>query len=329
MLQTGQNPTLCHDAGFSLQNIIGTMKASTPTFSVVIPAFNGELFLLDALRSVLSQTAPPIEIIVVDDGSTDGTRDVVRLVHSTVPIRYQRQDNQGPSVARNLGVSMACGDWIAFLDADDVWHPENLAVLAAYIQAHPEVALFSSEMDYIDENGNERLPIDLQDELALLMLNRPTPILPSTVTIKRDVFVEAGGFNPKLRTHEDAELFARIAASYSIHSIDRHLVKYRYHPRQLHRNRAWRAHSWPILFRSLTETWMDEPEKLAILTRRAAAVFEDLGKHFLRAGQYTTARAYLRQSISLNPWSVNKWRRWGISHLPIIREWYRLRKDKP
>jgi glycosyltransferase involved in cell wall biosynthesis len=308
------------------QEIIDIMTPYTPKISVVIPVYNGALFIQDALQSVLSQTAPPIEIIVVDDGSTDGTMDVVRLVNSTVPIRYRRQENQGPSAARNLGVSMAGGDWIAFLDADDIWHPERLAIQADLARAHPDVALFSSETDYIDEKGNARPPIDWQDELAPLMLNRPTPILPSTVTVKKAAFMEAGGFNPLLRTQEDIELFARIATGYPIQSIDRPLVKYRCHSKQLHRNREWRAQSWPILFHSLTEMWKDAPEKQAILAKRAAAVFEDLGTHYLRTGQYMTARAYLRQSISLNPWSLSKWRRWGIACVPAIREWYRLRK---
>ena len=123
------------------------MTPCTPKISVVIPVYNGALFIQGALQSVLNHTAPPIEIIVVDDGSTDGTTDVVRLVNSAVPIRYHRQDNQGPSVARNLGVSLASGDWIAFLDADDIWHPEKLAIQADLIQAHPDVALFSSETD--------------------------------------------------------------------------------------------------------------------------------------------------------------------------------------
>lgn len=100
------------------------MQIEMATVSVVIPAFNAESFLGEALDSVLGQTARPTEVIVVDDGSTDGTRALVRRYSDAV--RLVTQDNGGAARARNVGARQATGEWLAFLDADDVWLPEKL-----------------------------------------------------------------------------------------------------------------------------------------------------------------------------------------------------------
>ncbi|NCC37254.1 MAG: glycosyltransferase family 2 protein, partial [Chloroflexia bacterium] len=96
---------------------------SSPTISVIIPVYNGERFLAEAIQSVLDQTLPPDEIIVVDDGSTDGSAAVVDRLASTssLPMRYVYQQNQGPAAVRNHGVQVALGAYIAFLNADDIW----------------------------------------------------------------------------------------------------------------------------------------------------------------------------------------------------------------
>src|SRR5690242_5053753 len=106
------------------------------TVSVIIPAYNSERYIADALRSVLAQTYMPQEIIVVDDGSSDGTARALDPFRST--IRYIYQKNRGEPAARNTGMREAKGDYIAFLDADDLWLPEKLDLQMTYLAAHPE-----------------------------------------------------------------------------------------------------------------------------------------------------------------------------------------------
>ncbi|MEI8064356.1 MAG: glycosyltransferase family A protein, partial [Verrucomicrobiota bacterium] len=106
-----------------------------PAFSVVIPAYNAQDYLGAAIESVLNQTLPPLEIIVIDDGSTDDTRERLRIYEGR--IRYYRQKNQGIGASRNFGISFAKGDWIALLDADDVWHPRKLECQSAVIVRNP------------------------------------------------------------------------------------------------------------------------------------------------------------------------------------------------
>jgi len=201
-----------------------------PKVSVVIPVFNGERFIGDAIQSVLNQTFQDFEIILVDDGSSDETERIAREFSGS--IAYHRQQNQGAGIARNLGVALAQGDWMAFLDADDVWHPDKLAVLTRHVETYPDVAFFYSDMDIMDETGyiTETCSLTAKPQrrkkngrptlVSLVFNNRPFPY-PSTVLVRKDVFLHAGGFNPAFHGnyHEDFEAFARVARISPIHFI--------------------------------------------------------------------------------------------------------------
>src|SRR5581483_7648961 len=125
-------PLLCGLASLMSTSPAEGAEISQVTISVVIPTHNRALLLQRALRSVVAQSRPPDEILVVDDGSTDDTAEVVRRFES---VTYLHQENAGASAARNHGVSVACGDFIAFLDSDDVWFPEYLERMANTIRA--------------------------------------------------------------------------------------------------------------------------------------------------------------------------------------------------
>ena len=104
----------------------------TPTVTAILPVFNGRTFLREAVQSVMNQTLPPVELIVIDDGSTDGSREVVEAItDAPFPIRVLQQANRGQSAARNLAASQAQGEYLAFLDQDDRWYPRHLELLVA------------------------------------------------------------------------------------------------------------------------------------------------------------------------------------------------------
>lgn len=115
------------------------MQQKAALISCIVPVFNGERYVSETLDSILAQTYRPLELIVADDGSTDGTAAVVARYGE--PVRYLWQSNQGPAAARNLGVSAAQGEFVAFLDADDLWHPEKLTRQMARFHARPELSL--------------------------------------------------------------------------------------------------------------------------------------------------------------------------------------------
>jgi len=201
----------------------------SPTVSVVIPSYNRARFLPAAVHSARSQTRPCLEIIVVDDGSSDNTEQVVTALGGEV--RYVRQANAGPAAARNRGIQEARGDLVAFLDTDDRWLPEKLSRQVAIIEREPSVVLVSADMAVEDDTGARWTDSNFaQRGLAALFASldgRPIPDAPqlllrinfintSTVLVRRDVLLELGGFDPRLRYGEDLELWLRIAAHHCI-----------------------------------------------------------------------------------------------------------------
>jgi glycosyltransferase involved in cell wall biosynthesis len=171
----------------------------TPSVSCIVPVYNGERFVVDAIRSIQHQTMPPSEIIVVNDGSTDDTDAVVRGLGDQV--RYLSQENAGPASARNAGIAMASGDFICFLDADDLWHEDKQEIEFRRFAERPELEIVFAGMRNVafDDESNfdpGRWPV--------------IPISPCTMLARRTVFERIGVFDPKLRRGEDTEWYVRM-----------------------------------------------------------------------------------------------------------------------
>ena len=161
--------------------------------SCIVPVHNGERFLAEALESVLAQTQPPFEIIVIDDGSTDGTHEVLRRYEDRV--RHERQENFGPAVARNAALAIASGELIAILDADDLWHAEKLARQSARFTARPELGIS------VTHGQNFWVPELAHEEAQLGGLLAPAMAIGSLVA-RRSVFDRIGPFDESAR-HKD------------------------------------------------------------------------------------------------------------------------------
>jgi glycosyltransferase involved in cell wall biosynthesis len=196
--------------------------AETPVFSVVIPAHNAVRTLPSTVRSVLGQTRPDFEILVVDDGSTDGTGEALRDF-SDSRIIYVRQANLGPAAARNAGIERAAGEYVCLLDSDDLWLPDYLHVMRAALDADPAAGLAYTDAWRLNDvtrrvfrrttmhmyQPPERPPRE-RDALLLALLERNFVF--TSATIRRSVLDEVGGFKMFTRS-EDYELWLRIAAS--------------------------------------------------------------------------------------------------------------------
>jgi len=190
--------------------------------SVVIPTFNRAGVVGRAVDSVLRQSYPPKQIIVVDDGSTDSTPEILRRYGDT--IEYVRQENAGASAARNRGILLARHPWIAFLDSDDYWMPEHLARMAGAIDATGGQARFYfSDMQLAPTKDatlwpaigfRPRAPLHLTPDATGWMLMRRQPAMPQCSVFKATAFQEHGGFDPAIGRYrisvEDAELFCRL-----------------------------------------------------------------------------------------------------------------------
>ena len=183
--------------------------------SIVIPAYNAEPCLLETLESALSQTYPAHEILVIDDGSKDRTEEIARSFGDRV--RYIKQQNQGIAGARNTGIREATGDWIAFLDHDDLFLPEKIEREVAELEKNPELVVVYSAFTYFYSDGTTKLQPAFPARQLWPTLRYKTPILPSTSIIRRSALEEIGYFNPspRVRMIDDWDLWFRLIQRYS------------------------------------------------------------------------------------------------------------------
>jgi glycosyltransferase involved in cell wall biosynthesis len=201
-----------------------------PTVSAVIPAHNAAQYLPDAIESVLSQTSPVGECIVVDDGSTDGTAAAARAFEGEV--RLIEQHNAGPAAARNRGVSASSGDFLAFLDADDRWLPERIERQVAALAQDPRFAAVVCAMQVVDGSMRpvgviqQRPDVSVEDMLTWRTMLCPTP---SSLLIERRCFEAIGGFDERIFGSEDWLLTFRLVARRALTAIPDPLVQYRIH----------------------------------------------------------------------------------------------------
>lgn len=180
--------------------------------SVIVPAYNSSATIKASLESAIGQSYPVHEILVINDGSVDHTGDLVQQLiktHTDVTIRYHNKMNEGPSVARNMGIKMATGDLIAFLDSDDVWLKDKLKLQVDVLKAHPEIALLGGL--YQDKNKGNK-PFKAVTFKDLLLRNS---FFTSATVVRRSVFNTVKPFNENKKYSEDYNLWLRILTQFN------------------------------------------------------------------------------------------------------------------
>lgn len=189
-----------------------------PLVSVVVPVFNSEAFLPETLDSVFALDYEPLEVIVVDDGSTDGS---AAIADSYPGVHVVRQDNRGPAAARNAGIDLAQGEFVAFVDADDVVLPHKLSVQVGYLLDHPEVTATLGRQEWITP------PPDAVPDLVWGDLDGVAPL---SMVIHRAALVEIGRFDESLRGPEDMDLLIRLRqAGHRFLVLPEVVMRRRYH----------------------------------------------------------------------------------------------------
>lgn len=231
------------------------MSASEPLVSVIVPAFNAEATLAEALRSALAQTYPNIEIVVVDDGSSDRTAEIAAGFEGVTLIR---KANGGIASARNAGIAAAKGEWIAPLDADDLWHPTKIArqVAAAQSAAAPPGFVYCW-LRMIDGDGRVRgsgARHDFAGNVVHRHLYRNFVGAGGQLLIRRSALAEVGGYDERLKRCEDVLLQFQLASRHAVALAPEYLVGYRRVAGQMSANRDEMLRYWRLLRRLLRET---------------------------------------------------------------------------
>ncbi|MGH7231746.1 MAG: glycosyltransferase family 2 protein [Nitrospiraceae bacterium] len=295
------------------------MAAPDPLVSVVIPVFNGAPFVAHAVASVRRQRAQGVEIIVVDDGSTDGTQTVLADLQRTQGIIWFQQDHGGPARSRNRGIAAARGEYVALLDCDDVWLPEKLDAQVSILGARPDVGVVHTDYEVVDERGTvlERVRAGHSTEPLVRAFVGGHAALPSTLLIRRTLLEKVGALNAELYGSEDSDLTIRLYAVTRFECLDRVMV------RKLQRGHGYRdmafdemTHRERILLsrerflRGLETGHPLRPDQRAALDREWANYFLQRGGVAERAGRQADARRLYWQAIRKAPSRLRGYTRW-------------------
>lgn len=202
--------------------------------SVIIPTFNSEKTIVNAIKSVLNQTYVNLEIIIIDDGSTDNTSKLFNPYVYDNKVKYFYQDNQGQGAARNLGIKKSSGEWIAFLDSDDVWVKNKLEKQLEAVKGKSDVSLVFSNAEFVENDKNvgsffeDFCPYPNWEKNVFEQILRNNFIVNSSVMVRKDVLEEVDMFSQDqfLRNIEDYDLWLRIISKYKIHLVNEILVEY-------------------------------------------------------------------------------------------------------
>ena len=214
--------------------------------SVIIPVYNGESHLAETIQSVLNQTTPASEIFVIDDGSTDRTAQIAQSFEPAVKVITR--PNSGVCVSRNYGASLATSNWLAFVDHDDTWEPDNLTRQIAAIARHPEADLSYAGRNYLVQTENPSVfvktpapPMPSPKDLPAILMDR-CPFTPCSVILKHETFLALGGFDLRHHGVEDWDMWLRMSF-HGAHFIccPEPLTNYRIHATSLSQN-ALRQH---------------------------------------------------------------------------------------
>ncbi len=258
-----------------------------PVVSIVIPAYNATRYIEQAVLSVKSQFFQNWELIIVDDGSTDNQNDLIgRLAAADPRITLIRQNNQGVSAARNKGLESSNGRYIAFLDADDVWLPNNLSEkLLKFEQG--EFGLVHSDAAVINSKGDETGAMlkgkegDLLEDL--LSWNGPHIPGPSSILVTREVVDEVGEFDVSLSTSADFDFFIRVASKFIIGHVPIVTWQYRVHSANMHGNIQAMEHDVLLVFRKSSAAGLFKSPKFE--KRCRAKMYSVLGRSWIGDGK--------------------------------------------
>lgn len=265
--------------------------------SVVIPVYNAVEVIAETIRSALAQTWTDREILVIDDGSTDRSPEVIGTFGDQV--RYYRFENAGAAKARNRGIALSRGRYIALLDHDDLWDPTKLEKQVRVLEARPEVGLVYTGIVHLEKDGQPRkkFPTGPSSRFYQLFVKGFGPT-PSAAMFRRSVVDKAGGFDERFGSAglDDHEFWPRVAEVCEIALIDEPLTYHRH--REVKPPEVELSHRL-LLNEAMTERFGQDPVRRRYLLEERAASLADLGKWFVSRGDLSRGRSYLKDALWL------------------------------
>jgi len=271
-----------------------------PTVSVIVPLYNAREVIRETLESIRSQTWTDYEIVVVDDGSTDGSGETVQKFDGI--LRYIRQENAGVAAARNRGIMESSGRYLALLDHDDLWHPTKLEKQVQLLEQRPEVGMVVTDVAHIDRDGRPMHIIGAgynpKETFARLFVRGYVPT-PSAAMIRRSVLSAIGGFDESFRSAglDDHELWTRIAAYCEIANLPEPLT---YHRNRTIQPEAVAMEHRAVLIPKLLARFGADEGKRRYLLQEQALYLADQGKLLVKLGQKQEGRARLYEGLKLS-----------------------------
>lgn len=278
-----------------------------PTVSVIIPAYNASEYIEAAIESVLAQTYPIYELIIVNDGSTDDLEAVVR--NYVPPATYISQTNKGVCAARNSGIDAAKGDLIAFLDSDDTWEPTKLEKQIAIFDDDKELGLVHCGLREFDGATGDTIKYHLvggEGWVARDLALYDKPVVPGpggSIIVKRNVIENVGCFDPSLTNGEDWEFCMRVALKYRFGFVAEPLVNYRSHAGNASKNLIQMERSTLMAWGKVFGT--SDREILKLERRSYSNLFKILAGSYLQSGQYCGFLRNVLKSLIYRPTLVS------------------------
>ena len=290
-----------------------------PKVSVIIPTYNCAHYLEQAIESAMNQTYRDLEIIVLDDGSTDDTTQVVRKYEAS--IRYIRQDNRGLPAARNHAIESSSGELIALLDADDWWEPTKLAEQVSILVEDPELCLVYSDLEVVFDDGSI-IPSFLSSRplaasgYVFDQLLQSGFIIPSTVLLRRIYLEQAGMFDESMRSHEDIDLWLRMCQRWRVAFVRKPLTHRRQGSANMTSNASLRTeYGIKVLLKTLSMPNITTTQRLTIV-RQLGRVYFSRGYYYFTQGEMGKCREALRQSLHCSAWNPKAWTYYTASFFP-------------
>jgi glycosyltransferase involved in cell wall biosynthesis len=290
----------------------------TPVVTVLLPVFNGEKYVRDAVQSILNQTLPELMLIVIDDGSTDKTAAILaQLAKADSRLRVISRPNTGYVTALNEGLALVTTPLVARMDADDISLPDRLAKQVGYMADHPDVVLLGAHVAQIDPAGRVIGPMkDVafgHETITHALLRRGWPIVHPAVVMRTESVRQIGGYNPALCPNEDHDLFLRLGELGRLENLPDMLLHYRKHPGSestLKQNKSVELITRIIVDACRRRGIPVPPEAAGTATPPTpiADQHRSWAWHAIKHRNVATARHYALSTLRRRPWSLDSWR---------------------